>query len=183
MAAGEGGQPPGGEGEGQGKRTWSFSFKRAVNVAKGLNPIQTKRVSQIKDVAFEKVEGTKKYIQDMDISGEVRTRLYREYNERLRSIEPDLRNMGRAMGNQMLNTLLIPMNDPVEKKWREGLGIYPEMTQLVVKPILQPFVDGLWEPFDGFIGQFKSELFVYVAMSGVAGLLTGYFIGKAKRDR
>uniref|UniRef100_A0A7S2T2B1 Uncharacterized protein n=1 Tax=Chloropicon primus TaxID=1764295 RepID=A0A7S2T2B1_9CHLO len=71
MAAGEGGQPPGGEGEGQGKRTWSFSFKRAVNVAKGLNPIQTKRVSQIKDVAFEKVEGTKKYIQDMDISGEV----------------------------------------------------------------------------------------------------------------
>uniref|UniRef100_A0A7S2WZH5 Uncharacterized protein n=1 Tax=Chloropicon primus TaxID=1764295 RepID=A0A7S2WZH5_9CHLO len=102
MAAGEGGQPPGGEGEGQGKRTWSFSFKRAVNVAKGLNPIQTKRVSQIKDVAFEKVEGTKKYIQDMDISGEVRTRLYREYNERLRSIEPDLRNMGRAMGNQML---------------------------------------------------------------------------------
>jgi len=94
---------------------------------------------------------------------------------------PLIRRTGR---NQ--NTLLIPMNDPVEKKWREGLGyvgIYPEMTQLVVKPILQPFVDGLWEPFDGFIGQFKSELFVYVAMSGVAGLLTGYFIGKAKRDR
>ena len=63
------------------------------------------------------------------------------------------------------------------------LGVYPEFTQKVVNPILQPFCDGLWEPFDGFIWSFKMEMFTYVALSGAAGLLAGYAIGRCKKDR
>ena len=63
------------------------------------------------------------------------------------------------------------------------LGVYPELTQKVVNPILQPFCDGLWEPFDGFIWSFKMEMFTYVALSGAAGLLAGYAIGRCKKDR
>ena len=72
---------------------------------------------------------------------------------------------------------MIPLNDPVEQKWKDKLGyvgVAPELTRLVVNPILQPFVDGLWEPFDGFIGKFKLELAAYVVLAGVGGLGVGY---------
>mmetsp|Transcript_3095 Transcript_3095/g.10708 ORF Transcript_3095/g.10708 Transcript_3095/m.10708 type:complete len:186 (+) Transcript_3095:43-600(+) len=169
------------EGPDEPRRGFSLNLGKLSNY---LNPIQKKRVGRIKDVAFEKVEGTKKYLADID--GEVRSKLYREYNQVIKALAPDLRNMGRSTGKSMLETLYIPMNDPVEKKWREDLGylgVYPEFTQKVVNPILQPFCDGLWEPFDGFIWSFKMEMFTYIALSGAAGLLAGYAIGRCKKDR
>lgn len=59
--------------------------------------------------------------------------------------------------------------------------MYPEMTQLVVNPILQPFCDGLWEPFDEFIGKFKMDLYLYVAAGTIAGAVSGYLIGRQKK--
>ena len=55
---------------------------------------------EVKDVAFEKVDQTRSYIRDID--EEVRAKLVREYNEKLKVIDPDLRELGRATGRQML---------------------------------------------------------------------------------
>jgi len=57
------------------------------------------------------------------------------------------------------------------------------MTQMVIRPILQPFCDGLWEPFDGFIGEFKQSLYIYACASAVAGLVTGYLIGSFRSKK
>lgn len=40
----------------------------------------------------------------------------------MEAIAPELRSLGKATGDQMLVALQIPMNDKVEKKWRESLG-------------------------------------------------------------
>ncbi len=58
------------------------------------------------------------------------------------------------------------------------IGIYPELTQTVVRPILQPFCDGLWEPFDGFIGSFKRDMYTYIGVAAVTGLVAGFGVGR-----
>uniref|UniRef100_A0A7S2YXC3 Uncharacterized protein n=1 Tax=Chloropicon laureae TaxID=464258 RepID=A0A7S2YXC3_9CHLO len=157
-----------------------FLFERSLDgintFLKPLNLKPKKRVESIKDVAFARLERTKKFVNGIDI--DLRKKIYKEYNETLEAIAPDLKNMGQVTGNQMLAALMIPMNDKKDKKWREDLGVYPELTQTVVRPILQPFCDGLWEPFDGFIGSFKRETYMYIGIAAVTGLVTGFGLGR-----
>ena len=113
----------------------------------------------------------------------MRSKLYREYNQVIKALAPDLRNMGRSTGKSMLVRLVCGAPFDFTLLDSGYLGVYPEFTQKVVNPILQPFCDGLWEPFDGFIWSFKMEMFTYIALSGAAGLLAGYAIGRCKKDR
>merc|ERR1711934_374117 len=127
---------------------------------------------------LERVKPKESVTQIIGLKDAATSKLFKEYQERLESIAPELRGMGRSVGNRMLETLKIPMNDTVDQEWRESLGIYPELTQSVVKPVLQPFCDGLWEPFEGFLGQYKTELYLTVAAGAATGLVAGFLIGR-----
>merc|ERR1711977_135381 len=97
---------------------------------------------------------------------EIKSSIYQEYNDAVVKLAPDLKYMGTVVGDNMLSTLLIPMKDQREKRWREDIGrlsIYPETTKMVIKPVLQPFVDGLWEPFEGFLGKWRTEIYCMMA--------------------
>ena len=116
--------------------------------------------------------------------------LLKEYRDVMARLAPEVQGMGRFVGSNMVDVLVHPRlfghRKYPQRKGAQGgterssVGEYSVATMEIVSPMLDPFLDGMWEPIREAIGKLKFEIGGLCAVSGLLGLGLGILISRRK---
>ncbi|KAK9828370.1 hypothetical protein WJX81_000348 [Elliptochloris bilobata] len=105
------------------------------------------------------------------------TSLRTSFDEACSDLAPSLRRRGRSVGEQLMETLLLPPTPPPENVDTEDPDSADPLDPFI-SPLLDPFMEGLQEPFQDAYQTARKQVIAGTVGTGLVGLLAGFLLGR-----